>query len=96
MKQNIIARFTVKPEKISDFIKSSHILVDNSRKEKGCLTYNMYQESFDKKNKFIVYEIYKDEESLSVHNKSKHLSDFIDKIKNLLDEEPTVEKHDLN
>lgn len=53
-------------------------MVNNSRKEKGCLQYDLHQSIVD--NTFIFHEEWLDQTSLDKHNLQSYITDFSAKV----------------
>ena len=43
----IVAKLSVKPEKIKDFTEAAKVMIENSNKEPGCKSYQLYQDPYD-------------------------------------------------
>lgn len=96
MKQNVIARFSVKSDKLETFFEFAKVLIEKTRAEKGCELYRFYQGILGEETEIIVYEIYSNEQSVMEHKQSVHLAEFLQKIENLLQKPPIVELHTIN
>lgn len=55
-------------------------MVDETRKEKGCIQYDLIEET-DNKGTFLVVETWENQQALDAHNTSKHFSDFVELVK---------------
>ena len=71
----ITARVFVKPGKESDFLSAAQVMVTNSNMEKGCLSYMIYQDPFEKTN-FIFVERYKNQAAIDVHFATPYFKEF--------------------
>ena len=91
MKKTVIARLTIKKEAVDSFMQFAKKMVDETRKEAGCITYCLYKNCFDQDSEFIFYEEYKDQAALDYHNNSEHLKLFFSNITSLLAGKPKVE-----
>lgn len=78
----VVAKSVVLEQKIEEYKKLSKIMMEESRKEKGNLSYTLYQgvEDFCC---FTVIEFWKNQESLNNHKISTHFATIVPKI-NLL------------
>lgn len=69
----VVAHFYIKPE----FIEKTDILfaemVEKSRKDHGCLSYELFQVEGDTGH-FVFIETWKDQASLDAHNKTEHFT----------------------
>lgn len=72
----IIAAIIVKPEYKNELLPIFEKTVNESRKEIGCVSYELHQ---DIKNplKYIIIEIWKNQEAIDIHNASKHFQSFV-------------------
>ena len=91
MKKTVIARLSVKKEAVSEFVQFAQKIVEETRKEAGCITYVLYKNTFGQEAEFVFYEEYKDQSALDFHNKSEYLKKFLGQITTLLAGPPKVE-----
>jgi len=91
MKKTVVARLTIKKEAVENFIQFAQKIVEETRKEDGCICYSLYKNSFGQEDEFIFYESYKNQDALDFHNKSEHLKQFLTDITPLLAGKPIVE-----
>lgn len=78
----VVAESIVLEQKVEEYKKLSKIMVEESRKEKGNLSYTLYQDVEDF-HCFTVIEFWKDQESLDNHKISTHFAAIVPKM-NLL------------
>lgn len=64
-------------------------LVEKSRKESGCLQYDLHQ-NIENTNVFIFHEIWKNQEVFDLHNSQHFVKDFFEMTANLLKEKPEI------
>jgi quinol monooxygenase YgiN len=83
----IVAKVTIKPEKIKDFIAVGKEMVEKSNKESGCKSYQLYQDPFNS-NKFVFVEEYKNQAAIDSHFATDYFKAFGPKVKDLV-AEPT-------
>jgi quinol monooxygenase YgiN len=83
----IVAKLTIKSEKIKDFIAVGKEMVDKSNKETGCKSYQLYQDPVNS-NKFVFVEEYKNQAAVDAHFATDYFKAFGPKIKDLV-AEPT-------
>lgn len=86
----ITAKSTVKPEKKEAFLILAEKLVKESRKEKGCLSYCLY-EDINHPGKFIIIEEWKDKRAIQSHNTSKHFTEIVPEMSKLREGKPEVD-----
>ena len=81
----IVAKNPVKQENKAKFIETVKELIEKSRAEEGCISYNLY-ESLD--GKYLTFiEEWKDEKAIETHNNSDHFKSIVPKIRELTDGE---------
>ena len=89
-KLTIIARILAKKEN-REFIKAETLkLVDPTRSEEGCISYDLYEDN-ENENLFIFIENWESEALLQKHTKSTHFVEFSKATEGTF-EEFTVEK----
>lgn len=91
MKKTVVARLTIKKEAVESFVQFAQKIVEVTRKETGCISYNLYKNTFGQEAEFIFYEEYKEQVALDFHNNSEHLKQFFSQITPLLAGAPIVE-----
>ncbi|MHC5310981.1 putative quinol monooxygenase [Myroides sp. LJL116] len=64
-------------------------MVQETRKEKGCIQYDLHQEINDP-NTFIFYEIWADQKALDSHNEQSYIKEFVALIDTKLQEQPSI------
>lgn len=64
-------------------------LVENSRKESGCLQYDLHQ-NIENPDVFIFHEVWENKEIFDVHNSQQYITAFFEMAPNLLSEKPEV------
>eukprot|EP00442_Polarella_glacialis_P050502 CAMPEP_0115071804 /NCGR_PEP_ID=MMETSP0227-20121206/13879_1 /TAXON_ID=89957 /ORGANISM="Polarella glacialis, Strain CCMP 1383" /LENGTH=152 /DNA_ID=CAMNT_0002458483 /DNA_START=50 /DNA_END=505 /DNA_ORIENTATION=- len=65
----LVVNLEIAPEHLDGFAKVMLPHADNSRKEYGCLRFDVLQVA-DAPNKFTLYEVYKSAEDLEAHQKT--------------------------
>lgn len=71
----ITAKVFIKEGKEADFISAARVIIDNTRKEEGCLSYTLYQDPFEKTT-FIFVERYKNQEAIDAHFAAPYFKEF--------------------
>jgi len=79
-----VAVFTCKKGLAKEVGNMLNLLVEQTRKESGCISYEVFISTEDE-NKLLVNELYKDELAFEAHSKSSYLSDFKKKIGDLVE-----------
>lgn len=75
----INASFFIKEDQRENFLSDTKELISETRKEEGCLAYNLY-ESLEERNTFIMVENWKDQFAIDIHNQNPLLQNFISKV----------------
>lgn len=70
----LLAKNTLLQGKQEDFIATAKKLAEETRKEPGCLSYELVQEE---KTVFYFVEKYKDEAALEFHRNSAHFQKYV-------------------
>ena len=78
----VTAKCFIQRGSIEEFKKHSSRLIDETRKEEGCLAYELYQD-VNEETVFFFIEGWEDSESLSNHINSKHFKEIFPKIEKL-------------
>ena len=71
----ITAKVFIKSGKEADFISAAKMMIENSNKEEGCLSYMLYQDPYEKTN-FIFVEKYKNQAAIDAHFATPYFKDF--------------------
>lgn len=72
----VIAKFFVKEEKVEEFLKLASVLVEESRKEEGCVSYNLLQDVSNPQT-LIMVEEWASAKILKTHMASAHFTSII-------------------
>lgn len=72
----IVAKHFVKEDKISDFLENAKKLVEITRKEQGCIKYQLYQDITDAKILTMIEE-WEDKDALDRHSVSEHFTKIV-------------------
>lgn len=87
---HILAQFSVKEDKVSEFIELCKELVKESRQEEGCISYNL-QQNREKDNHFVFVEHWKSEKAIEIHNATEHFTKIVPMLIELCEKDPTIE-----
>ena len=82
-KMIIIARLFVKPDKINDFTEAAKEMIENSNKEAGCSSYQLYQDPYDN-TKFVFVESYNNQAAVQTHFSTEYFKAFGPKISDFI------------
>ncbi|WP_163410441.1 putative quinol monooxygenase [Flavobacterium ajazii] len=77
---SITAILKSKPEYLSEIKNLVTHLVTETRKEQACVRYDLHASD----NVFIIWEEWKDQAGLDLHNSQSYLQDFIKKTESLV------------
>ena len=72
----VIAKFFVKEDKVEEFLKLASVLVEESRKEAGCVRYNLLQDVSNPQT-LIMVEEWESAKILKTHMASAHFTSII-------------------
>ena len=75
----IVAKSIVKNGMKDKFKKLADELIAFSRKEEGCISYNLY-EDINNKNILTFIEEWKDEDTIKFHNESEHFTRIVPEL----------------
>mgnify|MGYP001138392071 CR=1 FL=1 len=75
----VIAKFFVKEDKVEEFLKLANVLVEESRKETGCVSYNLLQDVSNPQT-LIMVEEWESAGILKTHMASAHFTSIIPKM----------------
>ena len=87
---HILASFQVKNNKLSDFIKLCNELIEKSRKEEGCISY-LLQQNTEKENQFVFVEEWKSNEAIEKHNSSEHFTRIVPLLVEMCENAPVIQ-----
>jgi quinol monooxygenase YgiN len=79
----IVAKLSVKPEKIKDFTEAAKVMIENSNKEPGCKSYQLYQDPYDN-TKFVFVEQYTNQAAVDAHFAADYFKAFGPKVADLV------------
>ena len=88
-KMMIIAKLSIKPEKIKDFNEVAKEMVEKSNTESGCSFYQLYQDPYDN-SKYVVVEEYKNKAAVDAHFASDYFKAFGPKIGDMIIGAPEI------
>ncbi len=81
---NIVSKSELKKESIDKFLSLATELVEKSRKESGCISYNLYKD-INNNNIYTFIEEWKDKNAIEMHNNSEHFTRIVPQLKDLRD-----------
>lgn len=81
--KSLIIKIYVKEEHIEEFKKISFYNSENSRKEPGCLRFDVLQSEEDP-SLFFLYEIYRGDEDIEYHRTTGHYQQWRDTVADMM------------
>ena len=90
---HILAGFKVKNDKLSDFIKLCNELIEESRKEEGCVSYHL-QQNTERENYLVFVEEWKSNEAIEKHNLSEHFTRIVPLLVEMCEDAPVIQTFD--
>ena len=87
---HILASFEVKNDKLSDFIKLCNELIEESRKEEGCVSYHL-QQNTERENYLVFVEEWKSNEAIEKHNSSEHFTRIVPLLVEMCEDAPVIQ-----
>lgn len=91
MNINVVALFRFNENYLMEAVELFQILVRETRKEKGCLQYDLIEDK-DNKGTFFMVELWESEEHLNRHNGQDHLLNFRRDVSKMLESSTQVFK----
>lgn len=75
----IVSKSVIKAEFVDSFLDTVTELIEKSRKEPGCISYDLYN---DKNNRYVFtfIEQWADENAIKMHNESEHFKTIVPKL----------------
>ena len=90
----VVARFKALPDKV-DAVRSILLgLIEPTRKEAGCVTYELLQNKADPTD-FTFVGALADENSLDSHAASDHLKNATEKLRDMIAEAPDIRRYSV-
>lgn len=81
----IVAKLSIKPDKIKAFTEAAKEMIEKSNKEPGCISYQLYQDPYDN-TKFVFVEEYKNQAAVDAHFATDYFKAFGPKINDMASE----------
>lgn len=87
----VMATIQLQAGKQEEFLKHARSFIAESRKEKGCLAYDMHVSATDP-NRIVSIEQYESDAAMIAHNTSPHLQALVGAVGGLLAAAPQLVK----
>ncbi len=88
----LIAKKLIKEGKVEEAIKLYEELVNLSRKEEGCISYDLYQDESDSRILAVIEE-WENQDVLDKHSNSEHFTRLVPMIGQLTEEKFGIDKY---
>lgn len=85
----VIARSVIKEGHLSDALKIYQLLVNETVKEYGCISYELFQE-LDNPNNLTLIEEWEDTRALQLHTQTPHFIELVEKLSSYEKELPVL------
>ncbi len=82
----VVAKCTVKPDKKAEFQKITSELIDKTRREKGCIAYELFRDG-EEERVFVFVESWENRELLNAHIDSKHCKELLPEMETCYEKE---------
>jgi quinol monooxygenase YgiN len=90
----VIARVKARPGKANELLLVLSSLVEPTRKEPGCLSYELLQNNEDPTDLTLIEE-WQNNTALESHFATKHFKDALTKLPNLVAAEPDIRRYQV-
>ncbi len=90
----VIVRIKARPDKVNELLSVLSSLVEPTRKELGCLSYELLQHN-EVPTDLTLVEEWQNENALELHIATKHFKDAMTNLPNLVAAEPDIRKYHL-
>jgi quinol monooxygenase YgiN len=94
MTVRVIARIQAKPDKVAEVSRLLQSLVEPTRKEAGCITYELFQNLKDRGD-FTFVEEWSSESALEAHAASAHIEAIGPKLAPVVVKAPDIQVYAL-
>jgi quinol monooxygenase YgiN len=88
----VVARVKARPNKVDELLSILSQLVEPTRKEPGCIRYELLQNNEDPTD-FTFIEEWQSNTALESHFATKHFKDSLVKLPNLVTTEPDIRRY---
>lgn len=85
----VIARSTIKNNHLEEALSLYRLLATETRKEKGCIAYELFEELGNSNNLTLIEE-WESEEALQQHTQTKHFIELVGKLAKIEKEAPVL------
>jgi quinol monooxygenase YgiN len=85
----VTAKITAKSGEKNKIISKSRDLIESTRLESGCISYNLYASTEDE-NTLLMFEQWENRDVLDLHMQTEHFKAFNASIENILENEVDI------
>jgi quinol monooxygenase YgiN len=90
----VIARVKARPGKVNELLSVLSSLIEPTRKEPGCFSYELLQNNEDPTDLTLIEE-WQNNTALESHFATKHFKDALTKLPNLVAAEPDIRRYQV-
>ncbi len=90
----VVARVKARPGRVNELLLVLNSMVDPTRKEPGCISYELLQNNEDPTD-FTLIEEWQSDTALQSHFATKHFKEALTKMPNLIAAEPDIRRYHL-
>ena len=90
----VAVTFFVKDGMMDEFMRLSSECIDETRKETGCIQYEMFK-AIEDENKMFLFEKWQSRENLADHQKTSHFEKYVSGIGPLLSKDIDIKVFDM-
>ena len=88
----VVAKITAKRDKVEDLKSILLGVVGPTRTEKGCVSYQLWQNKTDESD-FVFVEEWTSDAAIDNHMTTSHVQDALSKIESMLAQEPDIRRY---
>lgn len=89
----LVAKSRVIDDKVDEYKVLAEELVNESRKEAGCISYNLVHN--DSTGEFAFVEQWKDDKAIELHNNSQHFKTIVPRLGELRECKANIERYEV-
>ena len=86
----VVAQFEVKPAELDQFLQHCDELIAETRKENGCLSYHLYQNT-QQPNQVSFIELWQNQAVLDTHSASAHFTRIVPVLVEACEKAPVIQ-----
>jgi quinol monooxygenase YgiN len=88
----VVGRVSTDAAKRADLIEVARKVASASRREVGCISYRIYEDT-ERANDFVFVEEWESEDALQLHFRTPHISEFMQVVRRAIVAAPDVKFH---